>query len=1546
MSQRSLLTALCEPFVVCALTLACAAANAQSDTVSISYLEGQMLVAPDAVTTLGTDLFGDKVNLFNGSLEFVQTDAQLPGNNALAVTIVRRHVAGRNDGIRGQFGDWDLEAPRISGVFSYSYGWTVGTDGTRGRCSAFSLPRIVAAPPEGGGGIVRAVNFVANDYHQGVELTVPGVARQEVLLRAAGYTTAPTDGRDYPLVTREQWQISCLPSIQNGTGEGFLAVSPQGERYRFDWMSSRWQPELTKDSAVMVRREFSLHATEVTDRFGNWVRYTYDPSNPMFLTGVHSNDGRVITIDNVNGLAASVNDGSRTLTYQYKNGSLSAIELPDSSRWTFALAGLTSANMSDMGQGANCESPGTGPPDDLMGTMTHPSGATGRFKMSYAYHGRTYVDKVCRRASFWPNPPIGAIYPKLVISQTLTEKTITGPGLPTLTWSYRHGGPQGWNPCTGCGDRKTVLVTDPDGQSKVYEFGVRWRVNEGQLLSVYEGWTGTAWQRATHTRYRQAEGQRFPEQFGASLLRNSDYLATRNRPQDQRVINQQGAAFTWEAAPGADGFDHLARPLRAILSNSLGSSKTETTTYFDHAGKWVMGQVASVTDNWGSLQSSATYDPNTALPTTRYSFGLLKESYTYSADGTLFQRLDPLGRATTWFNYKRGIPQNITHRDSTQESGTVNNLGKLESHTNEAGITTYFGYDTMGRLNRVFYPGEVGLNYFQTEQAHEAVTTPEFGLAAGHWRQTTNTGNARTVRYYDALWRVRLIQTSDVRDEAGTAKVVEFRYDHDGHKTFESYPQRSLASVDTAVAGRFWLYDGLNRVMQVRQNSEVGDLTTTTEYLPGFLRRVTNPRGYASTFNFQAYDQPSEDHIAGVLSPDNNWLAIYRDIHGKPLSIVRGGTYAGVAQQATRSYFYDAQQRLCKTIEPETGATVQAYDGAGNLAWRASGLNQLSSSCYEAAMPEASLVRFGYDARDRLTLTAYGDGSPGIGRDYTPDGLPYQLWTGASAWTYAYNNRRLKTQETLYHAGQFYPFFWDVDAHGSVAGLNYPSGQSIQYAPDALGHPTQVSGFASNVRTHPNGAVSGYTLANGVVHTVTQNTRGLPELLTDAGVLNDRYLYDSNGNVSSITDVLEGLNSRTMGYDGLDRLTSATSLWGNGNYGYDALDNLRTSTVGNRSTVATLDAATQRLTQLSVNGQALNFGYDANGNLTQRGAQAFTFDIGNRLTSAPGKASAYAYDGHGRRAWVQYANGATKLQAYGQSGKLLLSVDSVSGSTNHIYLGDKLLAEVNSLGGNTTTTFSHTDALGSPVARTSSAGQLLSNSRTRYEAYGATAAGTNPTGIGFTGHVNDADTGLVYMQQRYYDPIAGRFLSVDPVTTNAKDGSFFGRYHYANNNPYKFVDPDGRAGALAACAAGPVGCAVGVAVTIAVGAKALSDTAKIVQSTSSNSSSSGSGQQGGDKAPSVPDKLVGTVDDKSGQQGGRVNNGPLAPDNGGTGDAAKDFGKLTGGKIGESGKYPGVRGENGIGMRPGKEGEGPRIDIPANGNKPAETLHYPKPEPK
>jgi RHS repeat-associated protein len=72
------------------------------------------------------------------------------------------------------------------------------------------------------------------------------------------------------------------------------------------------------------------------------------------------------------------------------------------------------------------------------------------------------------------------------------------------------------------------------------------------------------------------------------------------------------------------------------------------------------------------------------------------------------------------------------------------------------------------------------------------------------------------------------------------------------------------------------------------------------------------------------------------------------------------------------------------------------------------------------------------------------------------------------------------------------------------------------------------------------------------------------------------------------------------------------------------------------------------------------------------------------------------------------------------------------------------------------------------------------------------AGGLLADGLGYTGHDMDADTGLTYMQQRYYDPVLARFLSVDPVSSDPSSGGNFNRYWYGGNNPYRFVDPDGR----------------------------------------------------------------------------------------------------------------------------------------------------------
>lgn len=100
----------------------------------------------------------------------------------------------------------------------------------------------------------------------------------------------------------------------------------------------------------------------------------------------------------------------------------------------------------------------------------------------------------------------------------------------------------------------------------------------------------------------------------------------------------------------------------------------------------------------------------------------------------------------------------------------------------------------------------------------------------------------------------------------------------------------------------------------------------------------------------------------------------------------------------------------------------------------------------------------------------------------------------------------------------------------------------------------------------------------------------------------------------------------------------------------------------------------------------------------------------------------------------------------------------------------------------------HTDSLGTPVAITDSDGNVIQTSE--YEPFGKLLNRTLTDAPGYTGHETDATTGMIYAEQRYYDPQVGRFLSVDPVTPDS--GGDFNRYDYAANNPYMFKDPDGR----------------------------------------------------------------------------------------------------------------------------------------------------------
>jgi RHS repeat-associated protein len=106
----------------------------------------------------------------------------------------------------------------------------------------------------------------------------------------------------------------------------------------------------------------------------------------------------------------------------------------------------------------------------------------------------------------------------------------------------------------------------------------------------------------------------------------------------------------------------------------------------------------------------------------------------------------------------------------------------------------------------------------------------------------------------------------------------------------------------------------------------------------------------------------------------------------------------------------------------------------------------------------------------------------------------------------------------------------------------------------------------------------------------------------------------------------------------------------------------------------------------------------------------------------------------------------------------------------------------------------YTDPQGTPLAEADANGNITATYD--YTPYGTTALGTPPNGPGYTGHVNDPETNLVYMQARYYDPTTGHFLSVDPVAPSVGNSFNFNRYGYASNNPVVNIDPNGRQTAL------------------------------------------------------------------------------------------------------------------------------------------------------
>ena len=426
------------------------------------------------------------------------------------------------------------------------------------------------------------------------------------------------------------------------------------------------------------------------------------------------------------------------------------------------------------------------------------------------------------------------------------------------------------------------------------------------------------------------------------------------------------------------------------------------------------------------------------------------------------------------------------------------------------------------------------------------------------------------------------------------------------------------------------------------------------------------------------------------------------------ISLSYGGTL-------TFSYTYDNAGRMLRSYDHRNGRTyTYHYDFKGRLA---------AKTC-----SDGTRLNYTYDDRDYLLSSARQHGAFKLNQTYLyGDGT---------------TNKKLKSQ------------VYGMTAI-TGAGTTLFSASSLFDKLDRLSTRTLTGGAYTQTTAYA------YEWGTTLPQSVTVNGSTVS------------YTYDAAGNITTITD---GSLVTYYTYDSLNQLVREDNAYSNKTvvYAYDnggniltkteypyspTVEDVTTLTATNTVTYAYENAAWKdQLT--AYNGEAIT--YDAIGNpLTYRG-MTLTWQNGRQLsTLVNGNTSiSYQYNEEGLRT-SKTVNGITT--EYYWNGSILLAQKNGDSCLHFLYDEDGALVGFN----NETKTYIYTrNAQGDIVSITDIATETVVATYT-YDSWGnvltATGIMANINPFRYRGYYYDTETGLYYLQSRYYDAEVGRFLNADGV---------------------------------------------------------------------------------------------------------------------------------------------------------------------------------------
>ncbi|WDE00759.1 RHS repeat domain-containing protein [Thalassomonas actiniarum] len=1242
---------------------------------------------------------GDQMNTYDGSVSFLQTDLSLPGNSDLPVEItrVKNGFTSQYYDTFTEFHDWELAIPEIKGSYTR----------TSDRFSGYEpFPAKICSD---------TLNiFNDNIIHpfNGFILNINGVPKRLYQLDHQQSTV------NYPVdtkyITEDHWVVKCINTDEGE--EGFQATSPQGVVYTF----------------ALYKKMFNFTVrflvTKVEDRFGNWVKYQYNPKDgnrQAMLQSIVANDNRRIdlTWQAVNNhlikwphkgyriTQAKANTGE-IWRYDYKEWPISIhpdeprnlyalkkVTRPDGTAWTFGLQRMRVANLaSSISSNANIYS------------VDSPDGAQAEFYflpkvLDQGYlvdsTGLNYADMIS-----YETDRLSSLFVMQSIAEVLIKKSVNvgkryywhyefTKGLLNKSGGFNDLGQTRRIDITDASPLRELTVTNPDQSITRYRYKQVFGKEEGELGEVAVFATledvdnnNPLKQEVYRWDYSQIPG--VPCHYvNCKPGATNKSPGSREIPEKhyrkqliEKTIIQDGVTYVTKL----HAFDEYGFPtLTSQTNQTQGKARWIKQENYHDSHNWLLGLPAkqwlsASNGQWTEVSATSYHSPTStykSLPYQESRFGVLQKSMVrYSGEGNLLEtQYNAPNQRHLLDNYHRGIPQKerFTSRYNAalfdELTRKVDDRGVTLHEVNELGQKTEYSYDVLKRITKIKYPGSGRLD---TNITYDIDGSSSFG---SDFTKTVTEGNREVVEHYDGMKRLMGREQKDLSQPDETKSYVRYQYNIFGQQTFQSQANSRTKGIETH-------YDALQRQTQIIDN--VAGNSTRFEYLTGNKTAVTDAKNHRTVTSYLAYEEPSQENPVLIAAPENVNTSFSYNIFGSVTGITQGGV--------TRTQVYDDQQRLCKRFDPESSWTYFDYDNLGNPLWQAKGISSVTTNCDRHLVADKDKIKNSYDFKGELKTIDYPGTTPSKTFTLDPLGKMLAAESGTTRWSYAYNPLNELSKEVLTVDGKSFTSLRTYTALGHLKTLTYPSGKTIDFSPNALGQPRKVGQHVSNIEYFDNGQLEGFDYANGATYSAEQNDRQLHDedllKVNFIAVAALKYGYDDNNNLASIRDEIQPQHSITMGYDGLNRLIRADGSWGSGLVYYDQLGNITAKHMGGQQLDYLYDA-NNRLTSVTNNNNAFyTFSYDARGNVTSNGVKDFSFNDANQLISAEGFvinadsaaiftnfAGDFAYDGHDRRVKKTH-QGKTSYFFYSQDGSLLFQQKANGRTVDYVHLQGRLVAEV------------------------------------------------------------------------------------------------------------------------------------------------------------------------------------------------------------------------------------------------------------------------------